>query len=108
MTPEQEARAARVFDKLLKRYEEILDIGEEVIGPDGQIMLKKPSAAMCGKIQEWLLKHDIGKAPAGSAGGVGASVKRLRASGQIPSLRLNNGGSVPPLSEDDDAATKVG
>ena len=108
MTPEQQERAAKVYDLLLKQYEDILEHGEEVMGPEGEVIRKKPSAAMCGKIQDWLIKHDIGKSPAGQTGGVGAHVAALRASGAIPKLKLNNGGALPPLSDADDAATMAG
>lgn len=103
MTPEQEARAAKVFDLLLKRYEDMLENGIQVqTGTDseGNAILASipPSAAMVGKIQDFLEKHEIGRSGTGTEkNGVAGHVERLR-------LKLTHS-KMPALSEADDAAT---
>lgn len=107
MTPEQALRAAKVFDLLLKTYEDILENGEEYTDDEGKVQRRRPSAAMCGRIQAWLLKHEIGRSPvAGTAGGesagMAARIKQLRENG---TLRLTGDGKLPAVSERPDAAT---
>lgn len=105
MTPEQSLRAAKVFDLLLKTYEDILENGEEYIDDRGQAQRRRPSAAMCGRIQAWLIKHDIGRAPAAGEAQQSAIAARLQKLRESTPLRFTGQGRLPPVSEAPDAAT---
>lgn len=65
--------------------------------------------AMIGKIETYLHHWGMSGRQAGSGdrdlGAVAETVKRLRESGR---LKLAGGGTLPPLSERDDAATGTG
>lgn len=101
MTPEQQARAGRILDALLARYEEILTKGETVV-INGEAQHITPSAAMCGKIQDFLDRHSIGRSlsEAKPQDAISRVSEKLR-KGELKLIRT----AMPPIDDADDAAT---
>jgi hypothetical protein len=101
MTPEQTARAGRILDALLARYEDILTNGE-VVEINGESKSITPSAAMCGKIQDFLDRHSIGRAAMDSK--PQDQISRISEKIRKGEMKLTRS-TMPPIDDSDDAAT---
>jgi hypothetical protein len=64
---------------------DVLANGEEVISPTGELIRKRPSAAMIGKMQQYVQMHGVAEKASGLAANIQESLRKMR---DRPSLKL--------------------
>lgn len=67
---------------------DVLANGEEVISPTGELIRKRPSAAMIGKMQQYVQMHGVAEKASGLAANIQESLRKMRATGTDSTVPL--------------------
>lgn len=55
-----------------------LELGEEVMSPTGELVRKRPSAAMLGKMQQYAQMHGVAEKASGLAASIQDKLRRMQ------------------------------
>ena len=87
MSQEKNSRdLAEDIDVMVGKFHlNVLEKGEEVISPTGEVIRKEPSAAMIGKMQQYVQMHGVAQKANSLATNIQESLRRQKAP---PALKL--------------------
>lgn len=77
----------------------VLENGEEVISPTGEVIRKEPSAAMIGKMQQYVQMHGVAEKASGLASNIQESLRKMKDRPQLKLTGTDGKNALAPEAE---------